>query len=196
MRLTEDRDLRRRRLSVLLRLLLLVPVGIAALIWVVVAAVVLPFAWAAALVSGRVPGRLHRALVSALGYLAQVNAWSSLVSGRYPWPRRRSNHPVQLEAELERQRRWTVLLRLPLAVPAIVLASVLGVVQSGTAIGAWFVALLLGRTTEGLRELGAFCLRYATETAAYLLLVTPRYPRLAPPAPIQDQPLAEPQAAQ
>lgn len=180
MRLTEDRDLRRRRLAVLLRLLLLVPVGIAALIWVVVAAVILPFAWVAALVTGRVPGRLHAALVAALGYLAQVNAWSSLVSGRYPSPRRRSEHPVRLEAERERQRRWTVLLRLPLAVPAIVLASVLGVVQSGTAIGAWFVALLLGRTTDGLRDLGAFCLRYAIETAAYLLLLTPRYPRLAP----------------
>ncbi len=196
MRLTEDRDLRRRRLAVLLRLLLLVPVAIAALIWAVVAAVVLPFAWVVALVSGRVPRRLHRALVAALGYLAQLNAWTSLVSGRYPWPRRRSEHPVQLGADRERQRRWTVLLRLPLAVPAIVLGSVLGVVQSGTAIGAWLVALGLGRTPEGLRELGAFCLRYATETAAYLLLVTPRYPRLAPPAPIEDQPLAEPQAAQ
>jgi hypothetical protein len=195
-RLTEDRDLRRRRLAVLLLLLLLVPVGIAALIWAFVAAVVLPFAWVAALAGGRVPGRLHGALVAALGYLAQFNAWSSLVSGRYPWPRRRRRHPIQLEAERARQRRWTVLLRLPLAVPAIVLASVLGVVQSGTAIGAWFVALVLGRTTAGLRELGAFCLRYGTETAAYLLLLTPRYPRLAPPAPIEDQPTAEPQAAQ
>jgi hypothetical protein len=88
---------------------------------------------------------------------------------------------VQVDADRRRQRRWTVLLRVPLAVPAVVLASVLGVVLAGTAVGAWFVALILGRTTEGLRELGAFCLRYATEAAAYLLLVTPTYPRLAPP---------------
>jgi hypothetical protein len=195
-RLTEDRELRRRRLGVLFRLVLLIPAGIAAVVWALIAAVALPLAWIAALIGGRVPPFLHRTLAAALGYLVQVNAWSSLVSGRYPWPRRWRRHPVQVEAERERQRRWTVLLRLPLAVPAIVLASVLGVVQGGSAVGAWFVALILGRTTEGLRELGAFCLRYVTETAAYLLLITPRYPSLAPPATIQDQPLAEPQAAQ
>jgi hypothetical protein len=195
-RLTEDRELRRRRFAVLLRVVVLVPAAVAAAIWAFVAVVVLPFAWLAAVIRGRVPARLHRALVAALAYLTQVNAWSSLVSGKYPWPRRRSTHPVQLDAEPQPQRRWTVLLRLPLALPAIVLTSVLGVVQAGTAIGAWFVALLLGRTTEGLRELGAFCLRYATETAAYLLLVTPRHPRLAPPTPVEDQPPAEPQVAQ
>ena len=64
--------------------------------------------------------------------------------------------------------------------PALVLASVLGVVHLCTAVAAWFVGLVLGRTTAGLRELGAFCLRYATEAAAYALLLTPRYPRLAP----------------
>jgi hypothetical protein len=195
-RLTEDRELRRRRLGVLLRPLLLVPVACVAAVWALIAAVALPIAWVAALVAGRVPSVLHRMLVSALGYVVQVEAWSSLVSGRYPRPRRGSEHPVHLEAEQERQHRWTVLLRLPLAVPAVVLASVLVVVQGGTAVGAWFVALVLGRTTEGLRELGAFCLRYVTETAAYLLLITPRYPSLAAPARTEDQPLAEPQAAQ
>jgi hypothetical protein len=60
-----------------------------------------------------------------------------------------------------------------------VLASVLFVVHWCSAVGAWFVGLVLGRTTAGLRELGAFCLRYATEAAAYVLLLTPRYPRLA-----------------
>ena len=196
MRLTEDRQLERRRLAVFLRLPLLVPVGLAALVAAVVAIVVLPFAWLAAVIDGRVPARLHRVLVAALAYLAQVDAWSTLVSGRYPWPQRRSVHPVQLEAERERQRRWTVVLRVPLAAPAIVLASALAVVQAGTAFGAWFVALPLGRTTEGLRELGAFCLRYTTETAAFVLLVTPQRPRLPPPERVEDQPSVEPQVAQ
>jgi Domain of unknown function (DUF4389) len=193
-RLTEDRDLKRRRLGVLLRPLLVVPAAFAAVIWAVIAAVALPLAWVAALVSGRVPSFLHRTLAAALGYLTQVNAWSNLVCRRYPWPWRRRRHPVQVEAERERQRRWTVLLRIPLAIPALVLASVLGVVQGGTAIGAWFVALVLGRTTAGLRELGAFCLRYVTETTAYLLLLTPRYPTLA--APVPDEPTVEPQPAE
>jgi hypothetical protein len=195
-RLTEDRDLRRRRLGVLLRALFVLPAGIAATIWSLLAIVVLPFAWLGALVTGRVPARLHRLLTAALEYNVQVSAWWSLASGRYPWPRCRTRHPVQLDAERERQARWAVLLRPLLAVPALVLASVLAVVHAGAAIGAWFVGLVLGRTTAGLRELGAFCLRYATEAAAYLLLITPRYPRLAPEAVVQDQPPVEPQTAQ
>lgn len=192
MRLTEDPELRRRRLAVLLRSILVLPAALVAAVWALVALVVLPFAWLAALVRGEVPLRLHRALVAALGYVIQVNAWWSLVTGRYPWPHRRRRHTVQLTSTRDRQRRWTILLRLPLAVPPLVLASVLGVVLAGTAIGAWFVGLVLGRTTEGLRELGAFCVRYAAETQAYLLLVTPRYPRLAPR--VEDRPLPEPAA--
>jgi len=190
-RLTEDLALRRRRLAVLLRLLLLVPVALIACVWAVAALAALPLAWVTALVRGRVPRRLHRREAAALGYLAQVNAWATLASGRYPWPRRRSRqrHPVQLRAPLGRQPRWTVLLRLVLVIPPIVLASVLSVVLGGTAIGAWFVSLVLGRTTEGLRELSAFCVRYETEAAAYLLLLTSRYPRLAPaPAEVRPPP--------
>jgi Domain of unknown function (DUF4389) len=194
-RLTEDRELRRRRLAIFLRLVLLVPVAIAALIWTAVAALALPLAWLAALPGGRVPAFLHRALLAALGYLAQVSAWATLASGRYPWPRRRGTHPVQIRAHRQRQSRWTIVLRPLLALPAIVLASVLAVVQLGTAIGAWFVGLALGRTTEGLRELAAFCLRYAVETTAYVFLLTPTYPRLAPPL-AEDQPPVEPEAAQ
>jgi Domain of unknown function (DUF4389) len=179
-RLTDDLVLRRRRLAVLFRPLLLIPAAIVALVWGFVAAVAAPLAWLAALVTGRVPRFLHRTLRAALGYLVQVDAWATLVTGRYPWPRRRSRHPVQLLCGRERQRRWTVLLRPALVLPALVLASVLGVVHLSTAVAAWFVGLVLGRTTAGLRELGAFCLRYATEAAAYVLLLTPRYPRLAP----------------
>jgi Domain of unknown function (DUF4389) len=187
-RLTEDLQLGRRRLAVLLRLPLLLPVAVVAAAWSLIAAAAGLLAWPAALVTGRVPFFVHRTLAAALGYLVQVRAWASLVSGRYPWPRRRSRHPVQLVAPRRRHRRWSVLLRAALALPAVVLASVLLVVEAGTTVGAWFVALVLGRTTAGLRELGAFCIRYETEVAGYLLLLTPRYPRLAPPPPIPEPP--------
>ena len=65
--------------------------------------------------------------------------------------------------------------------PALIVASVFRVVLSVAAVAAWFTALALGRTTAGLQELGTFCLRYELETEAYVLLLTARYPRLAPP---------------
>jgi hypothetical protein len=177
-RLTDDLELRRHRLAVLFRALLLLPAGLVALACAAIAVVAAPVAWVAALVGGRVPRGLHRTLRAALEYLVQVDAWLSLVSGRYPWPRSRSRHPVRLLCPREPQPRWTVLLRPALALPPLVLASVLFVVHWCSAVGAWFVALALGRTTAGLRELGAFCLRYAVETTAYLLLLTPEFPRL------------------
>jgi Domain of unknown function (DUF4389) len=195
-RLTDDLELRRRRLAVLLRPILLIPAGIAALFWALVALVVAPVGWAAALVLGRVPEQLHRTVRAALEYVVRVEAWWSLVSGRYPWPPTRSRHPVQVLCPREPQRRWTVLLRPVLVLPAAVLASVLLVVHACTAVAAWFVALVLGRTTSGLRELGAFCLRYAVESVAYLFVLTPEYPRLAPRPLVPDQPPVEPQVAQ
>jgi hypothetical protein len=190
-RLTEDRGLSRRRLAVLFRLPLALPPLLALLAWTAVAIVAVLVAWLAALARGRVPVRLHRYLVAALEYAAQATAWMTLVSGTYPWPRRRSAHPVRLEISRGAQPRWTVLLRAPVAVPAFVLGSALAVVLGSSSMAAWFVALALGRTTEGLRELGAFCLRYIVETLAYLFLLTPHRPRLG-----VDQPLADPHAAQ
>jgi Domain of unknown function (DUF4389) len=182
-RLTEDLDLRRPRLTVLLRPLLLVPALLVAAAAVVVAAAALPLAFAAALTAGRVPDPLHRTLALALTYLLQVDGWATLVTGRCPWPHAPGRHPIRLFTERRPQRRWTVLLRLPLAVPALVLASVFGVVRWSAGVAAWFVALALGRTTSGLRELGGFCLRYTAEALAYVLLLTPAYPRLATERP-------------
>jgi hypothetical protein len=71
------------------------------------------------------------------------------------------------------------LFRLVLAVPAFIFASVLQVVLYTTAFLGWFASLALGRLPEGMSELGAYCLRYQTQTAAYVLLLTSAYPSLA-----------------
>ena len=159
------------------------------MVWGFFAALAALMSWPAALMIGRVPGRLHRFLAAYLRYQGQVAAWFNLLSGRYPSLRRAGDHPFRIEVpEPQRQRRLVTLFRLPLAVPALVLASAFGVILATVAVASWVVALLLGRTTAGLQELGTFCLRYQLETQAYLSLLTPRYPALAP--------AVEPQAAQ
>jgi hypothetical protein len=181
-RVTFDTDVRRRRLAVLLRIVLAIPPALVLSLWGLLAAPTVVLAWFATLARGRTPRALHRFLRGYLRYYAQFSAWWNLVSGRYPGPRRRDAHPVQLEAPREPQPRPAALLRVVLALPGLVLAGVLGVVLGLAGIAAWFVALLRGRTTEGLRELGAFCVRYQVEVLAYVLLLTPRAPRLEPPA--------------
>jgi hypothetical protein len=184
LRVVTEEPLRRRRLGVLLRPFVLIPHYVVLFVWTLLAGFVLALAWLVALVRGRVPPKLHGFLAAFLRYSGHVTAWFELLSARHPRPHRTTEHSFAIEVPRpQRQRRLVTLLRLPLAIPALVLASVFGVILATSAIGAWFVALLLGRTTAGLQELGTYCLRYNLETWAYLLLLTPRYPKLEPPPP-------------
>ena len=44
----------------------------------------------------------------------------------------------------------------------------------------WFVGLILGRMPRGLRNLGVFALRYHAQVAAYVSILTDRYPYAGP----------------
>jgi hypothetical protein len=110
-----------------------------------------------------------------------VNAYLLLVADPFPrfrgWP---GTYPIDLEAPPPApQSRWKTFFRIVLAIPALVLASVLGVVGLIVAVVGWFVALAVGRMPKGMRDLGAYCLRYQAQTYGYLLLLTDRYPSLA-----------------
>jgi hypothetical protein len=177
-----DREsLRRGRLATSLRVLLVVPQQVVLVVWTVLVPAAAAVAWLAALIDGRVPPWLLRFLSAYLRYHGQVTAWFHLLSNRYPDPLHTLDHPFTIGVpDRRRQPRLVTLFRLPLALPAIVLWSVFGVVLVLVAVPSWFVALALGRTTAGLQELGTFCLRYELEATAYVLLVVPRYPRVVP----------------
>ena len=175
-----DPDLRRRRATVALLGPLAVPAVALLLVFSVIAVATVPVAWAGAMLTGRVSEPVHRFLRVYVRYGLRVAAWTTLTVRRYP--RVRGASPPVVDVGRGRQARWTALFRAPLALPSLVLASVFAAVVVATAIGAWFVALVRGRTTEGLRELSAFCLRYQVEALAFLFLLTPHAPRLEPPS--------------
>lgn len=178
-RVRSDESLRRRRPAVLLRIVLYLPHVAVVLAWTLLLVPVAPVSWLAALYAGRLQSRLHRFLAAYVRYVGQTTAWFDLLSGRYPNPLRTRVHPFAIDVpEPRSQPRLVTLFRLPLALPALVLSSVFGVILSLATVSAWFAALALGRTTAGLQELGRFCLRYQLETLAYVLLLTPAYPRL------------------
>jgi hypothetical protein len=190
-RVVDTEPLLRRRLSVLFRAILAIPHWIVLVLWSLLLMPVLPLGWLALILRGRMPERLHRVLAGYLRYQGQFTAWFDLLSARSPGRRRTFEHPFRIDLPgAQPQRRLVTLLRVPLAVPAIVLSSVFGVILAAVTVAAWVVALVLGRTTAGLQELGTFCLRYQLETQAYLLLLTPCYPRLEPSA--APEPAASP----
>lgn len=177
-----DGDLGRPRLIVAFRPLLLVPHLCWLALWAVPAVVAVVAAWAAALVTGRVPAPLHRFLAAFLRETAHVSAFLQLVGRPYPgFLGRESDYPVDVTvAPPAGQRRLGVLARIVLAVPALLLASAYAIVALVAAVLAWFAALATGRISGGLRDLGAAALRYSAQTAGYLLLLTARYPNASP----------------
>ena len=81
-----------------------------------------------------------------------------------------AQHPIRLSVTDDLQRnRLTVFFRL-------ILAYLLRYISNLLAFFSWCIALVLGRVPEGLRNFAAFALRYETQTYAYILLLTQRYP--------------------
>ena len=78
--------------------------------------------------------------------------------------------------------------------PAQVLSSALSGVLWLVAVFGWFVGLVLGRMPEGLRSLGAYCLRYTAQTNAYVYLLTDGYPYSGPSEYVEPAPPIEPEA--
>jgi hypothetical protein len=79
-------------------------------------------------------------------------------------------------AEPADQRRLTVLVRIILAIPQLVVLYVLGIAAEVVAVICWFAALVTGRLPAGLAEFQVGYLRWTTRVYAYLFLLTDAYP--------------------
>jgi hypothetical protein len=179
LRVLDDR--RRSRLTVLLRLLLSIPHWLWLMLWGFAFYGVVFFNWFATLFGGRSERDVHDFTGRFLRYNAHVYAYVGLLANPFPpFGGRPRAYPVDLEFDPpERQSRWKTGFRLLLALPAFVFANVLSLVMQIVAVVGWFACLILGRMPRGLRDLGAYCLRYQMQTYAYMALLTPRYPSLS-----------------
>jgi hypothetical protein len=175
-------ELERSRLTVLFRLLLAIPHFVWLALWSVAAVLAAIVAWFAALVTGGAPTALHRFLAAYVRYTTHVIAYLYVVGRRFPgFTGRAGTYGIDIEIDPpDRQSRWKILFRFFLAIPALLVNSALGGVLFVVAFLGWWYALARGRMPEGLRNLGAACLRYSAQTSAYLLLLTDRYPYTAP----------------
>lgn len=77
------------------------------------------------------------------------------------------------------QRRWSVALRLVLALPPLVVLLVLVVVQLPVAVVGWLGALSMGRLPRWAHTFIGGVARYETRFLAYVLLLTDRYPPIS-----------------
>jgi Domain of unknown function (DUF4389) len=177
-RIVVDDDLVRPRLTVLFRLFLAIPHIVWILLWSIVVFFAAIAGWVLALILGRLPDALHRFLSAYVRYATHLGAFLYLVGRRFPgFTGRAGSYGIDLAIEpAARQSRWKTLFRFFLSIPAFILASTLGGVALVIALLAWWYALVTGRMPEGMRNLGAACLRYSGQTYAFFLLLTSRYP--------------------
>jgi len=178
-RVTVADELERSRLTVFFRLLLVLPHVVVLVLWGVLIALLVLVGWVAAVVTGRLPAGLHGFFVSFLRYATRVTGYLTLLSN--PWPPFGSGGSYLVDAEVDPpapQGRWGVAFRIVLAIPALLLAYVFRLGLQIVAFLGWFYCLATGRQSAGLQGLGAYCLRYETQTYGYLLLLTSRYPSL------------------
>src|SRR3990170_1533707 len=179
-RLVVTDDLGRSLLTVFFRLLLVIPHLLWLMVWGIAASVAVLVNWLATLFLGRSPQGLHGFLAAFLRYSTHVTAYLSLLADPFPgFAGKPGSYPVDLEIDAPApQGRLGVFFRLILSIPAWILANVLQQVMQIIGFLAWFVCLFLGRIPEGMRNLGAYCLRYQQQTYAYTMLLTSRYPSL------------------
>jgi hypothetical protein len=169
---------RQRRLTVLLRLLLLVPQFIVMAVLGFVTFFAAIAAWFAALVLGRLPGWAESYLSGYLGYATRVYASLYLLVDSYPpFSFTAAQSPVQVELRPGQLNRLAVLFRIILAIPAGIIGAVLTAGWEALSFFCWLVVLILGRTPEPLFEATAAILRYSMRLQAYFLMLTPAYPK-------------------
>ncbi|MGH3023170.1 MAG: DUF4389 domain-containing protein [Gaiellaceae bacterium] len=187
-------DLRRSRVTVFFRLLLTIPHIVWLVLWGIVVFLALIVAWFATLVTGRLPDAFHRFFSAYLRYEIHVFSFLLLVANPFPgFTGAAGSYPVDVEiAPRESQSRWKTLFRLFLALPATILSSALGGPLYVAAFLGWFVGLFLGRMPEGLRNLGAYVLRYDAQYYAYLYLLTDSYPFTGPAEYVEPEVALEP----
>jgi hypothetical protein len=176
-RIVVSDDLQRTRLTVFFRLILAIPLFLWAALWAVIALLAAVVNWFATLFTGRSPDGLHTFLATFLRYTTHVRAYTLLIADPYPGFTGKPGYPIDLEVDPPQpQSRLTVFFRIILAIPALFVANILSNLSQLLAVFSWFIALVTGRVPEGLRNFAVLALRFETQTYAYVLLLTERYP--------------------
>ncbi|WP_371477750.1 DUF4389 domain-containing protein [Kitasatospora sp. NBC_00315] len=166
------------RLTVLLRLLLLIPQFVVVWVLSVVAFFVAVIGWFGALVLGRLPDFAATYLAGYLGYDTRVSAYAMLTLDRYPpFGFDTPQYPARIGLKPGPLNRAAVFFRLILAVPAMIIQGVLVTGWWSVSFISWLVVLVLGRMPRPLFEATAAIVRYRMRFQAYLLMLSSAYPK-------------------
>jgi hypothetical protein len=189
-RFEADYAARRDRLSVLVRLVLLIPLALLLLLYAVAGGVAIVVAWFAIVITARYPAALYEFVAGYARFLTRVTAYAILLCDAYP-PFSGDDsveYPVRLTfaGPLERYSRWRTLFRPVLAIPLLIVRYMLTLVLALGAAVSWLAIVVTGELPPNLFDLMAQLESYVARSDGFLFLMTETYP------PFDDRAAAEP----
>jgi len=169
---------KQRRLTVLFRLILVIPQLIVLIFIGFAAEIVVIVGWFAALITGRLPEGMANFVLGAVRWSIRVYAYYFLLTDVYP-PFSLDpdpNYPVDVLVTTGRLNRVAVLFRIVLLIPAYVVSIVFtyGMVVFGFI--TWLLTLILGKMPDALFGASAAAIRYQARFSGYVAMLTSVYP--------------------
>lgn len=168
------------RLTVLFRMIMIIPhVIILEFIGVAVSVVTL-LAWFAILFTGKYPAGLMNFAINAMHWQTRYSGYAFLLTGAYP-PFAMgvdAAYPVRLiaEGQIEGRNRLTVFFRYFMLIPQILVLYFVLIAAGVVLMISWLVALFTGSVPAGMHNFLAGTLRWQTRVGAYGSLLTDQYP--------------------
>lgn len=173
------------RWRVIGNVILAIPHLIIAYVLNIVAEVLAFVAWILGVFTGKVPEGILGVIAMTLRYSTRASVYASFLKEEYPPftfattladpgddPRVR----VDYGSETEGRNRLTIFFRILLAIPHIIVISLIGIVAFFVYVIAWFAVLFTGKWPVGLRNFVIGLTRWTTRLNAYMYLLTDEYP--------------------
>ena len=170
------------RLSVLLRIIFVIPHLIVVSVLGIVAYLIHFISWFAILFTGSYPAGMLNFQVNFMHWWLRANGYMYLLTGKYPPFAMGSDgaYPVRFTGmgQVEGRNRLTTFwpIRAILAIPHIIVLYILGIVANIVMLISWIVALFTGSVPAGMHNFLAGYLRWSTREIAYILNLTDAYP--------------------
>jgi len=168
----------RNRLTVAFRIILAIPHLIVLNVFQWVAQIVAIAQWFVCVFTGRRHQAMWKIGDDFMGYASRVYSYVDLLDDLYPgFTAAKPESVVRYSQGFEPEaNRLTVGLRFLWAIPAAIIATVLGIAGSVVILIAWFAILFTGKFPQGMFDFVLKVLHYTLQFIAYTLLLTDVYP--------------------
>jgi hypothetical protein len=178
----------RSRLTVFFRFIMVIPHLIWSMFYGLAAEIVVFLAWFAIVVTGRYPAGMYDFVAGYLRFSTRLLGYMLLVTDEFP-PFDGGEHPeypVQVvipATPQESYSRLTTAFRFILLIPVMILQYVFTLWAEVVAVGLWFVAVIMGKTSANFVDAERFPLAYMARSYAYTYLLNDAWPPLDDPVP-------------